>query len=219
MELAKSAYRKIRRAEKADIAEYPHVASQFCDVSAVSRVKVEQGSMQRIILPRRFRKPIEPLTSSSASPAQHSSEPIRRLHLFTAKPLLIAALLLAPSTSVNAEADLATREASPERISFLVTFGDDKCPEGVGDEIVVCAPAPESDRYRIPRDLRDTEKNEVSGGNSWTSAVESLDGYARAVLPDSCSVNGSNGFTGCARAALEQWHAERRSKRDAHTAR
>ncbi|MBJ7254994.1 MAG: hypothetical protein JHD25_09480, partial [Sphingomonadaceae bacterium] len=34
-------------------------------------------------------------------------------------------------------------------------------------------------------------------GGSWTSAVESLNNYARAVLPNSCAVNGSNGFTGC----------------------
>lgn len=133
--------------------------------------------------------------------------------MFNTKPLLIAALLLAFATPAFADADLATQGTPPERISFLVTFGDDKCPEAVGDEIIVCAPAPEGDRYRIPKDLRDTEEDLVSGGSSWTSAVESLDGYSRAVLPNSCSVNGSNGFTGCTKAALEQWHAERRRER------
>jgi len=136
--------------------------------------------------------------------------------LFHTKPLLIAALLSATAPPALADASLATKATPPERISFLVTFGEDKCPEAVGDEIVVCAPAPESDRYRIPKDLRDTEEDVVSGGSSWTSAVESLDGYSRAVLPNSCSVNGSNGFTGCTKAALDQWHAERRSKRSAN---
>ncbi len=136
--------------------------------------------------------------------------------MFDRKPLLIATLLLATAAPAIADADLATHATPPERISFLVTFGEDKCPEAVGDEIVVCAPAPESDRYRIPKNLRDTEEDAVSGGSSWTSAVESLDGYSRAVLPNSCSVNGSNGFTGCTKAALDQWHAERRGKRSAN---
>ena len=50
-------------------------------------------------------------------------------------------------------------------------------------------------------------------GGSWTSAVESLDNYARAVLPNSCSVNGSNGFTGCLQQALQTWHTECRGIR------
>lgn len=126
------------------------------------------------------------------------------------------ALFLLTPAHVSADADMGVQAMPTERISFLVTFGEDKCPEAIGDEIVVCAPAPESDRYRIPKDLRKDESGVVTGGNSWTSAVESLDGYARAVLPNSCSVNGSNGFTGCTRAALEQWHAERRGKSDAN---
>jgi hypothetical protein len=137
--------------------------------------------------------------------------------LLDAKSVLVAAaLLLATTAPAYGDAALATRASPPERISFLVTFGEDKCPEAAGDEIVVCAPAPENDRYRIPKDLRKDEETVVSGGSSWTSAVESLDSYARAILPNSCSVNGSNGFTGCTRAALEQWHAERRSKLDAN---
>ena len=137
--------------------------------------------------------------------------------MFDPKSVLVATVLLfAMAAPANADAELATKASPPERISFLVTFGEDKCPEGVGDEIVVCAPAPESDRYRIPKDFRKDEVETVPGGNSWTSAVESLDAYSRAILPNSCSVNGSNGFTGCTRAALEQWHAERRGKLDAN---
>ena len=131
---------------------------------------------------------------------------------------VICALMLAampgPSFADAPSLGEAQQSAPPERISFLVTFGADKCPEAVGDEIVVCALQPEGDRYRIPKPLRDDEESVVAGG-SWTSAVESLDGYARAVLPNSCSVNGSNGFTGCMQQALQQWHAERRGTRNA----
>ena len=106
----------------------------------------------------------------------------------------------------------AQQSAPPERISFLVTFGTEKCPEAVGDEIMVCAVQPEGDRYRIPKPVRANSESPVAGG-SWTSAAESLDGYGRAVLPNSCSVNGSNGFTGCMQQALQKWHAERSGTR------
>jgi hypothetical protein len=103
----------------------------------------------------------------------------------------------------------AQQSAPPERVSFLITFGTERCPEADGDEIIVCAAQPEGDRYRIPKPLREEDKPDLAGG-SWTSAVESLDAYSRAILPNSCSVNGSNGFTGCLQQALQIWHAERR---------
>ena len=96
----------------------------------------------------------------------------------------------------------------------VIVVGTEKCPDAVGDEIMVCAVQPEGDRFRIPKPIRPNSESPVAGG-SWTSAVESLDGYARAVLPNSCSVNGSNGFTGCMQQALQKWHAERRGTRSA----
>ena len=105
----------------------------------------------------------------------------------------------------------AQQSSPPERISFLVTFGEDKCPVADGDEIVVCAAQPEGERYRIPKPLREEEESDVSS-SSWTSAVESLDAMARSALPNGCSVNGSYGFTGCNQLALQKWFAERRGK-------
>ncbi len=125
--------------------------------------------------------------------------------------LLPLGLLCSPLHAEGNPLGEALVSAPPERISFLVTFGADKCPEAVGDEIVVCAAQPESERYHVPESLRKTQGAPVRGG-SWTSAVESLDGYARAVLPNSCSVNGSNGFTGCTQQVLQAWFAERRGK-------
>lgn len=132
--------------------------------------------------------------------------------------LIIAPLLLVmlPSIAMADEAEYgdAQQSAPPDRISFLITFGAEKCPEAKGDEIVVCAVQPEGDRYRIPKQLR--EPNEVlTRGGSWTSAVETLDSYSRAILPGSCSVNGSAGFTGCTQQMLQQWFAENRGKREA----
>ena len=130
--------------------------------------------------------------------------------MFDRKLLSLSAILLSTPALANEEA-ARPDNAPPERISFLVAFGDEKCPEAEGDEIIVCATVPEGDRFRIPLALRQREI-EASSGGSWTAAVESLDEFARSVRPNSCSVNGSNGFTGCTQAALRQWFAERRSR-------
>ena len=103
--------------------------------------------------------------------------------------ILLSILALATTTSASAS-DLSLGVASqpPEKISFLATFGEEKCPEAIDpDEIVVCATAPEGDRYRIPKDLRKTE-DEAQASQSWTSAVESLDEGARATRPNSCGI-------------------------------
>lgn len=136
--------------------------------------------------------------------------------MYKATVSIVLLALIVSSASASAEQLGEAQQASPpERVSFLVTFGDDKCPESIADEIVVCAPAPEGDRYRIPKKLREDEETSVSGG-SWPAAVESLDSYARANLPNSCSVNGSNGFTGCTQKMLQQWFAERRGNSKAN---
>jgi hypothetical protein len=128
---------------------------------------------------------------------------------------LIAALSTAPAQAE--EASLAAAGQLPEKISFLATFGEEKCPESSdADEIVVCATAPEGDRYRIPKDLRKAEDADSVPGGSWTEAVASLDETARVMRPNSCSVVGSGGFTGCTQALLRQWFAERRGNRAAN---
>lgn len=117
-------------------------------------------------------------------------------------PLTAVALLAAPGPA------LAQPAPPPERIAALVVYGDDPCPQGKGDEIVVCARKPEAERYRIPKPLRD--KAAPSGGPGWAGQVALMEDAGRAVQPNSCSVNGSYGFTGCTAAMLRQWFAEKR---------
>ena len=125
---------------------------------------------------------------------------------------LIATILFVSSPAFADEAPAADATALPGKVSFLLTFGEEKCPEVEDpDEIVVCAAAPEGDRYRIPKELREQEKDEAAD-QSWTSAVESLDDTARPMRPNSCSVVGSGGFTGCTQAMLREWFAARRGK-------
>lgn len=129
-----------------------------------------------------------------------------------ARSVFIALVLgLSCTAAVSAQDEfLPSPSEMPERISFLVAFGTEKCREPVGDEIVVCANVPENERYRIPLALR--KKEQVVTDRSWTSAVETLDSFARDLRPNSCSVNGSGGFTGCTQKLLQTWFAERRGR-------
>lgn len=102
----------------------------------------------------------------------------------------------------------AQAEPPPQKIMNLTVYGDDPCPKSEGSDIVVCARRPESERYRIPKKLR--EQPEPSGGPGWGSQVATMEQVQRQTLPNSCSPNGSYGFTGCAAQRLAQWFAERR---------
>lgn len=126
-------------------------------------------------------------------------------------PILLLLLALAAPAQAQRDEDLSQTSTPPEKTSILVTYGDEPCPEAQGDEIVVCAQQPESDRYRVPKALRHQEEEVAAGGGSWASRVEGYDDIARVTRPNSCSVVGSGGFTGCTAAALRQWFEERRS--------
>lgn len=118
----------------------------------------------------------------------------------------LAALLLMP---LGAAAAAPATADSEKRVVFnLTVYGDDPCPKAKGDDIIVCARRPESERYRIPRKLR--EKPAPSDGPGWASQVATMEEVQRQNLPNSCSAIGSNGFTGCTAKMLEQWFAERR---------
>src|SRR3546814_10896458 len=54
---------------------------------------------------------------------------------------------------------------TPERVETLVVYGEDPCPQEHDGAIVVCARKPESERYRIPKELR--KKKEVAGSQGW----------------------------------------------------
>ena len=139
---------------------------------------------------------------------------VRRNAILIRSALILFPLLVASATPALAQNDssLAQTGQPPQRTSVLYTYGDEPCPEAVGDEIVVCAQQPESERYRVPKELREELKDDTPvGGGSWASAVEGYDNIARASRPNSCSPVGSYGFTGCSAAALRTWHEERRT--------
>lgn len=107
---------------------------------------------------------------------------------------------------------LAEEGAPPPRTINVTVYGEDKCPQGSPDEIVVCARQPETERYRIPKKFRGQRKKDDAAGASWTSRVEGLEEASRPMRPGSCSASGSFGQTGCVQSMLRQWFAEKRQQ-------
>lgn len=127
-------------------------------------------------------------------------------------PFLLFLVALAAPAHAQDDDDLAQSSQPPQKMSILYTYGDEPCPEAKGDEIVVCAQRPESERYRVPKELRKELKDDApAGGGSWASAVEGYDSIARVGRPNSCSAVGSNGWTGCTAALIRDWFEERRA--------
>lgn len=127
-----------------------------------------------------------------------------------ALPVIAALAMLGqpvPGSAQSAAAGAAEPETSSQRTLNVIVYGDDSCPQGQEGEIVVCARQPESERYRIPRKLRD--KPASPGGQSWTSRVAANEETQRDSLPTGCSVM-NNSAVGCLAKALRQWRAERR---------
>lgn len=119
-------------------------------------------------------------------------------------PLLCALVGAAALSPALAQDEVAEREVR------LEVYGDDPCPPSVGDDIVVCARRPEEERYRIPAPLRRSSRpTEVA----WGARAETLDEVSRDSRPNSCSVVGSYGQTGCTQQMIRQWYEERRSRR------
>jgi hypothetical protein len=89
-------------------------------------------------------------------------------------------------------------------------FGRDPCPQSTGDEIVVCHRRPEEERYRIPAPLRHTTERPEQ---AWGARAETMNEVSRQTIPNSCSVVGSYGQSGCQQAFINQWYASRRASR------
>lgn len=110
-------------------------------------------------------------------------------------------------TSVPSPGGDADAVALPEdlRVNQLIIYGDDACPQSTEEQITVCARRPESDRFRIPENLRTSNDPE---SNSWTNRAIELSYVGRSGT-DSCSPTGAGGFTGCFNQLVTAARAER----------
>jgi hypothetical protein len=126
-----------------------------------------------------------------------------------AKPFTALLLGFMPAAAF-AQASPANPAGPPaEKVTQVIVYGDDPCPQSQGDEIVVCARLPDSDRYRIPTELR-TDPNSPQV-QSWASRAKSIE-YVGRTGTDSCTPIGGGGFTGC----TQQMTAKAREERKAY---
>jgi hypothetical protein len=117
-------------------------------------------------------------------------------------------LLAAAAGATLAAAPQVSAQTRPgeERVNALIVYGQDPCPRGQGDEIVVCARKPESERYRIPENLRSDPNNPAN--QAWANRAQSLEYAGRSGI-GSCSPVGAGGWTGCFNQLVREARAER----------
>ena len=109
-----------------------------------------------------------------------------------------------PGAAQNAPA------AGPDdvRVNQLIIYGDYPCPQSQDpNEVTVCARLPESDRFRLPPNLREDPNNPAR--ESWHNRAMELSYVGRSGT-ESCSTAGNGGFTGCFAQLAGQARAERR---------
>ena len=98
-----------------------------------------------------------------------------------------------------------------EKINQLIVYGDDPCPASTDGSITVCARKDESERFRIPKPLRDNPNDSVNQG--WTQRVKAYETVG-AFGTNSCSPIGSGGATGCMSQLINSAYAEKKQGSD-----
>jgi len=123
-----------------------------------------------------------------------------------ARTVTIAVLLTLGTLPAPAEAQRRQR--------IVEIFGNDRCPEGTGGDIIVCAKRPESDRYRIPTEFREPS---ATDRESQESRVDEAVALGRTGT-DSCSPVGPGGHTGCFVQQADQYRAAKKDNARARSA-
>jgi hypothetical protein len=122
--------------------------------------------------------------------------------------LAAAGLAALASTGTASGQEAAAAASGPEdvRVNQLIIYGDETCPPSTDEEIVVCARKPESERFRIPENLRDNPNDPRS--NSWSNKAIELSYVGRTGI-GSCTPTGPGGSIGCFNQLIDQARAER----------
>ena len=102
--------------------------------------------------------------------------------------------MLAMTAGLTVAPQVASAQASSDRVNEIVVFGTDPCPRSTDDDVVVCYRVPERERYRIPERLR--EGGSLQERTAWASKARSIERSGRTGI-QSCSPVGPAGYTGC----------------------
>ncbi len=125
----------------------------------------------------------------------------------------LTGLVLAAS-AISLAAPASAQDAAEPRVNQLIIYGDDACPAGQGDEIVVCARKEEAERYRIPSILRESNSPQ---NEAWTNKVLAYETVGRSGA-QSCTPVGPGGWTGCASKLIREAYAEKATGTDVRMA-
>jgi hypothetical protein len=120
--------------------------------------------------------------------------------------LSFLSVALLSCTPLYAQGAAPAPQAGDEKINTSVVYGEDPCPVSTDDIINVCARLPESDRYRIPKGLRDDINNPRR--EAWAKRVLAYE-YVAASGAMSCSAVGGTGYTGCGLKEIDAAYAEK----------
>jgi hypothetical protein len=122
------------------------------------------------------------------------------------KKLTLAVLVAAPLL-------WAAPAFAQQQSGVMTIYGNDKCPTNDnGEEIVVCQRLDESERFRIPKDLREVEIRPSQ--ESWAVRQQSAMTVG-ATGTNSCSTVGANGQSGCFIQEARAAKAERKARNEA----
>jgi len=126
------------------------------------------------------------------------------------KYALSIAALAAATAAALVPAPAAAQGVQQERIRRVIVYGRDPCPRAASpDEVVICARRPDTERYRIPEELRDDADDDPES-TSWAVRAEALEYVGRTGI-QSCSTVGPGGVSGCWNELVRAWRRDRRT--------
>lgn len=118
-----------------------------------------------------------------------------------------AAFACAAAFALSAAGPAQAQDVGGDRVNTLIVYGEDECPVSTDGEITVCARLDESERFRIPPNLRESSDPATA---SWSSRVKSFEAVGN-FGPLSCSPVGAGGELGCTAELIETAYAEKAS--------
>jgi hypothetical protein len=104
----------------------------------------------------------------------------------------------------------AEAQAQPN-IAEIIVYGNDPCPRSTDDQVVVCARRPETERYRIPPNMRQSGTPQQM--QSWAVRSKNLETVGSTGI-NSCSPVGPAGYTGCLEKLIKEARGQRKQQAD-----
>lgn len=104
-----------------------------------------------------------------------------------------AAALFATAALGAVPAAAQPAQVQRDQVRQVIVYGNDPCPRGTGDDIIVCARRPETERYRLPPETTPPRTGDQRSALQRDQEVRE----AAATGTESCSTVGPGGQTGC----------------------